>query len=397
MSKRPAATTSGNSSERLAALLHSSDSHRESTFATQFIDQLLRAAGDARASDVHLDPSRDGLSIRWRLDGVLQPLGQLPKEVAPNVVARLKVMAGLLTYELALPQEGRIRDEAIGVEVRVSTFPTIFGERAVVRMLGSQNRTLTAVDQLGLPAAVHRELAQHLMATSGAVLVVGPAGSGKTTTAYACLREIVNMSSGGRSVASLEDPVEVAVDGVAQSQLNLSAGFDMASGLRSLLRVDPEVIFIGEMRDRATAEIALQAALTGQLVLTTFHASSCDAALHRLVDMGIPDYAVRNAVRFVVAQRLVRRLCTCAEEAAAPEHARPLGLNVSHCRLPKGCDACRGTGYAGRTLIAEWRDLSLPGGAEAAPHSDLWSSAEALVEAGITSPLEVVRVLGFRR
>ena len=189
-------------------------------------------------------------------------------------------------------------------------------------MLGTGQKSLESLAQLGLPDGVQHELQKHLAATSGAVLVVGPAGSGKTTTAYACLRQIVAASGGGRSIASLEDPVEVAVDGVAQSQINLAAGFDMATGLRSLLRLDPEVILIGEMRDRTTAEIALQAALTGQLVVTTFHAGSCADAVNRLVDMGIADYAVRNAVRLVVAQRLVRRLCTCAE-GGGRRRARP--------------------------------------------------------------------------
>jgi general secretion pathway protein E len=395
MNQSPA-KTGDYANDQLEILLKSSDLHQSTSFATEFADLLLRGASEALASDVHIDPTRDGLKLRWRLDGVLQPLGHLPKEVAPKVVARLKVMAGLLTYEAALPQEGRIRDETTGIEVRVSTFPTVFGERAVVRLLGAQNRALATLEQLGLPEPVHRELIQELGATSGAVLVVGPAGSGKTTTAYACLREIVAMS-GGRSIASLEDPVEVAIDGVAQSQINLAAGFDMAIGLRSLLRLDPEVILIGEMRDRPTAEIALQAALTGQLVVTTFHAGSCDDAIHRLVDMGIPDYAIRHAIRFAIAQRLVRRLCTCAVAADAAEHAHPLGLDVSNCHLPKGCDACHGTGYAGRTLIAEWRDLASDSSEVAISKGDLRTSAAALVEAGTTSPLEVVRVLGFLR
>jgi type II secretory ATPase GspE/PulE/Tfp pilus assembly ATPase PilB-like protein len=369
----------------------------DAKFATEFVNRLLRLARDARASDVHLDPTGDALVVRWRLDGVLHPLGRLPKDVAPNVVARLKVLAGLLTYEIALPQEGRIFDKALELEVRVSTFPTLFGERAVLRMLGSGEKSLASLTQLGLPPAVERELQRHLAATSGAVLVVGPAGSGKTTTAYACLREVVVASGGGRSIASLEDPIEVAVDGVAQSQINLSAGFDMATGLRSLLRLDPEVILIGEMRDRATAEIALQAALTGQLVVTTFHAGNCTDAVRRLVDMGIADYAVRNAMRLVIAQRLVRRLCTCGETAAVAEHALPLGLKVNQCRVAVGCEECRGTGYLGRSLIAEWQDLAdasandLP----ASQGNNLWASAESLVEAGVTSPLEVIRVLGF--
>jgi len=369
----------------------------DAKFATEFVSRLLRLARDARASDVHLDPTSDALEVRWRLDGVLHSLGRLPKDVAPNVVARAKVLAGLLTYEIARPQEGRICDKSLELEVRVSTFPTLFGERAVLRMLSSGEKSLSSLAQLGLPAAVESELQRHLAATSGAVLVVGPAGSGKTTTAYACLREVVATSGGGRSIASLEDPVEVAVDGVTQSQINLSAGFDMATGLRSLLRLDPEVILIGEMRDRTTAEIALQAALTGQLVVTTFHAGNCTDAIRRLVDMGIADYAVRNAVRLVIAQRLVRRLCTCAKSADAAEHAQPLGVKVSDCRVAIGCDECRGTGYVGRSLIAEWQDLgnSPAEGTPAPPGNNLWTSAESLVEAGVTSPLEVVRVLGF--
>jgi len=382
---------------QFAALVEGA-SIRDAKFATEFVTRLLRLARDARASDVHLDPTAGALVVRWRLDGVLHSLGQLPKDVAPNVVARLKVLAGLLTYEVALPQEGRILDNALDLEVRISTFPTLFGERAVLRMLGSGEKSLASLTQLGLPAAVEHELQRHLAATSGAVLVVGPAGSGKTTTAYACLREIVVTSAGGRSIASLEDPVEVAVDGVAQSQNNLSAGFDMATGLRSLLRLDPEVILIGEMRDRSTAEIALQAALTGQLVVTTFHAGNCTDAVRRLVDMGIADYAVRNAVRLVIAQRLIRRLCKCAMPVAVAEHALPLGLKVSQCRVAVGCEECRGTGYMGRSLIAEWQDLADVSDSDtpAPPGNNLWTSAESLVEVGTTSPLEVIRVLGFR-
>lgn len=397
--------------DKFAELL-SGPSARDPQFATSFVDRLLQLAAEAGASDVHLDPLGGALGVRWRLDGVLHEIGQLRGESGPNIIARLKVLAGLLTYETALPQEGRIRDDALRVEVRVCTFPTLHGERAVIRVLGTGSESLRSLAQLGLPAGVLAELQKHLVATSGAILIVGPAGSGKTTTAYACLRQIAADSGGGRSLASLEDPIEVAVDSVAQSQVNLPAGFDMATGLRSLLRLDPEVILIGEMRDQPTAETALQAALTGQLVVTTFHAGNCADALHRLVDMGIPAYALRNAVRLVVAQRLVRRLCACAVTADVEEHARPLGLEVRRCSIAVGCDACHGTGYLGRSLIAEWRTVSdwefptihdrppaetainLP----AAPtyEGHLWHSAAALVEAGVTSPLEVARVLGWR-
>jgi type II secretory ATPase GspE/PulE/Tfp pilus assembly ATPase PilB-like protein len=406
MHQRPSIPESipGDELVEFAALVGSA-SAGDSQFATQFVGRLLRLAGNAGASDVHLDPTPDAVELRWRLDGVLHALGRLPREVGPNVVARLKVLAGLLTYELALPQEGRIRDERLRVEARVSTFPTLHGERAVVRMLGDGDGSLESLSELGLPADVLEQIERHLSATSGAVLVAGPAGSGKTTTAYACLRHVVSASGGGRSIASLEDPVEVAVEGVAQSQVHASAGFDMATGLRSLLRLDPEVILIGEMRDQATAQIALQAALTGQLVVTTFHAGHATDAVNRLIEMGIAAYAVRNAVRLVVAQRLVRRLCQCAQPADVDAHARVVGLAVSRCWLPGECDACRGTGYRGRSLVAECRavagwdfESAARDHAKGQPPAaeQLWSSAEALVESGVTSPLEVVRVLGFR-
>jgi general secretion pathway protein E len=297
-----------------------------------------------------------------------------------------------------LPQEGRIWDERLRVEVRVSTFPTLYGERAVLRLLGATKQSLNSLAELGLPQEVLRELERHLAATSGAVLVVGPAGSGKTTTAYACLRHIVAHSGGGRSIASLEDPIEVAVPGVAQTQVNPAAQFDLAAGLRSLLRLDPEVILIGEMRDRPTAEIAMQAALTGQLVVTTFHAGNCGDAVKRLIELGVPGYAVRNAVRLVVAQRLVRRLCDCAQPGEAERDAREIGLNVLQCRVPIGCPACHATGYRGRVLVAEWQ--SFDGADPAAPPAGddrLWTSAEALVTAGVTSPAEVIRALGLPR
>jgi type II secretory ATPase GspE/PulE/Tfp pilus assembly ATPase PilB-like protein len=365
-------------------------------FATDFVKALLVSARDAGASDVHVDPAVDGVDVRWRLDGVLQLLGRVPKEVGPNIIARLKVLSGLLTYETATPQEGRIWDDTLRVEVRVCTFPTLYGERAVLRLLGASKQSLDSLTQLGLPAGVLSELDRHLAATSGAVLVVGPAGSGKTTTAYACLRHIVAHSGGGRSIASLEDPIEVSVSGVAQSQVNPAVDFDMAMGLRSLLRLDPEVILIGEMRDRTTAEIALQAALTGQLVVTTFHAGNCGDAVHRLVELGIPDYAVRSAVRLVVAQRLVRRLCSCSRPGNVKNDA--LGMDVTNCRIAVGCDTCHSTGYRGRALLAEWQTIDSAG---ATPPSvgdeQLWASAQALVEAGTTSPLEVIRVLGLRR
>lgn len=362
--------------------------------AVELVDQLLELMEHSSASDVHLDPTETDLRLRWRLDGVLAPLGAVPKSLATSVVGRLKVLSGLLTYETALPQEGRLVSETSGAEFRVSTFPTLFGERAVLRSLGASTAGLETLAQLGLSRSVLEPLCDALAMTTGAVLIVGPAGSGKTTTAYAAVREVVERSRGGRAIHSLEDPVEVVVPGVAQSQVSPSTGFTMSTALKSLVRQDPEVLMLGEMRDRATAETTLEAALTGSLVITTFHAGSCQEAIDRLVDMGIPPYAVSHAVRLVVAQRLVRRLCECALEGEVSHDALPLGLDASRCMGPAGCEKCAGTGYRGRVLLAEATSKIAPHQANAVvPFA---TAARELVESGTTSPAEIVRTLGWR-
>lgn len=376
-------------------------------FAVDVVELILAEARTAGASDVHLQPTAEGLSMRWRIDGVLHEAGLVPREVAPNVVARLKVLAELLTYRTDLPQEGRIRGEAGDLEMRLSTFPTIHGEKAVVRLFAASGG-LTRLDDLGLPPEILQVLRRLLGETSGAVLFSGPAGSGKTTTIYACLRELVATTEGRRSLATLEDPVEVAVAGVAQSQVNLPAGFDLETGLRSLLRQDPEVIAIGEIRDRATAEVAFQASLTGHLVLSTFHAGSAAGAVGRLADMGIEPYLLRSGILAIVSQRLVRKLCDCALAVDGPS-AR-LGLPVQGARRPVGCDACGGTGYRGRLVLAEMLvpDASDLGRAilsrtdvarleQLAVQAGMvtrWDRACRAIEAGLTSPAEVRRVLG---
>jgi type II secretory ATPase GspE/PulE/Tfp pilus assembly ATPase PilB-like protein len=371
------------------------------------VERTLAEAQAAGASDVHFQPGGDGLELRWRIDGVLHPVALLPAKVAPNIVARLKVLSELLTYRTDTPQEGRIRGVAGEVEMRVSTFPTLFGEKAVVRMFAGPGRFL-CLNDLGLPGSVSGELEHLLDETSGAIVLSGPAGSGKTTTIYACLRELAARSRGERSVATLEDPVEAVVPGVAQAQVNLAAGLTLESGLKSLLRQDPEVIAIGEIRDKTTAEIALQAALTGHLILTTFHAGSACEVIGRFLDMGIEPYVVRSGLRAVVAQRLVRRLCACAVPTSRPEDL--LGLPVRHVKLPRGCELCRGTGYLGRTVLAELllpeTDLlaravlarsdvrHLERTAVAAGMIDRWERACTAVEQGLTSPAEVRRILG---
>ena len=381
---------------------------KDAAYATQFVEALLAAAREVGASDVHLQPAADGLEVAWRIDGVLQQLGCFPRGQGSDVVARMKVLAELLTYRTDIPQEGRIRHNQPGVEMRVSTFPTLHGERAVVRLFSASGQFLHVAD-LGLPPEVEQRLQQLLAETSGTVLITGPAGSGKTTTLYACLRELVRGAAGRKSIVTLEDPIEVAVAGVAQSQVQPVAGFDLATGLRSVLRQDPEVVMVGEIRDRATAEGVFGAALTGHLVLTTFHAGSAAGAISRLSDMGIEPYLLRSGILAVISQRLLRRLCDCSREAT--DSADRLGLPVRRVRLPAGCPQCLNTGYRGRLVIAEMllpqpnevgrailsrEDASqLEQRAIAAGMMTRWQRAAVAVEAGHTSPAEVRRVLGF--
>lgn len=365
-------------------------------YATQFVELLLAAARDAGVSDVHLHPmggqsTASSYEIRWRIDGVLQPLGEFPRGAAADIVARLKVLAGLLTYHTDIPQEGRIRSDtgSAKVEMRVSTFPTLHGERAVVRLFAGQSQYLFPQD-LGLPAEIETALLHLLAETSGAILITGPAGSGKTTTAYACLRQVVRAARGGRSVVSLEDPIETALPGVSQSQVQPAAGFDLPTGLRSLMRQDPEVILVGEIRDRPTVETVFQAALTGHLVLSTFHSGSAAGAISRLLDMGIEPYLLKSGVRAVMHLRLLRRLCSCAKV---------------------GCAECRHTGYLGRLVLAELlpplagdlgeavlarRDTrELARLAAAAGMTTIAQRAASAVAASQTDSTEVLRVLGL--
>ena len=295
------------------------------------------------------------------------------------------------------------------VEMRLSTFPTLHGEKAVVRVFAAEDHFSYLAD-LGLPPPIVQRLDRLLDETSGAILIVGPAGSGKTTTAYACLRELSRRYEGGKSIATLEDPIEVELPGIAQSQVNVRVGLDLAHGLRSLLRQDPQVIMVGEMRDPETAAIALQASLTGQLVLTTFHAGIAAGAIGRLADMALESYVLRSGILAVVCQRLVRKLCTCTVDSDAPE-AR-LGLPVARARVPRACPACHGTGYRGRALLAELLTLDVAAvAAGVLARQDIvqlektavdagmlsrWYWACQAVESGITSAAEVRRVLGFR-
>lgn len=324
-------------------------------YASASIDAVLTAAIAAGASDVHFQPVAAGLELKFRVDGVLLPVVVFPAQVAANLTARLKVLAGLLTYHTDRPQEGRIRLPRDDGEMRVCTFPTLHGERTVVRLFGSSQH-YQHLDDLGLLGDVRQPLGQLLAETSGAILVSGPAGSGKTTTLYASLRQLAQGDGHHRSLVSIEDPIEAAVEGVAQTQVNLGVGLDLAAGLRFLMRQDPEVIMVGEIRDRATAEAALQASLTGHLLLSTFHAGSAAETVGRLLDMGLEPYVLRSGLLAILNQRLLRRLCSCAQPTQDTD-AR-LGLAVGRVMIPRGCAACAGTGYRGRFLLVEMLTLS---------------------------------------
>ena len=376
-------------------------------YASEFVDSLLDFAHAVGTSDVHVQPTRVGIEVKFRNDGVLQTLGNFPLGANSSIISRLKVMARLLTYQSEVPQEGRIESPNHGREIRVSTFPTLYGERGVLRFFG-HDKEYTTLDELGNPIAVTRQIREALLETSGAILITGPAGSGKSTTLYACLRHLVDSNKGSRSIVSIEDPIEVPVEGVAQSQVNIGAGFDLKTGLRSLMRQDPEVIIVGEIRDRDTAEFAIQASLTGQLLLATFHADTATTAVTRLIEMQIEPFLVRSGLITVINQRLLRALCVCAKESTNPQDIE--GMDVERVRVPVGCMRCNRTGYFGRLIISEYLDLRNAGlGSAILMKSDsrelyrlaigcgmvpLAEQAAEMVRQGKTSPAEVRRVLG---
>lgn len=389
--------------ESVAGLKPGSDA-----YAPEVVARILRVAREVAASDIHLVPAEGGRALRmlWRIDGVLHDVALL-EQAAPNLVARLKVLAELLTYRTDVPQEGRIRTGDEDVEMRVSTFPTVHGEKAVIRLFVGSGR-FRHVEDLGLPADIDAEFRRLLTLTAGAILVTGPAGSGKTTTLYAALRHILRSSPQPRSICTLEDPIEALVSGVSQSHVRSDSPFNYAAGLRSLMRQDPEVIMVGEIRDRETAETVFQAALTGQLVLSSFHAGTAAEAIGRLLDLDVEAYLLRSGLLGILSQRLVRRLCECARPGG--NAAERLELPVQVWRTPVGCSSCGQTGYRGRLLIAEHlnpRSDAIGRAILARSDADALQSiaasagmvmlrvrAIAAIEAGQTSPAEIRRVFG---
>lgn len=325
--------------------------------AVQVLDHLVRRAASAGASDIHIEPKREALRVRFRIDGVMVSQGQLPIDLAPSLTSRIKVLARMDMTERRLPQDGQFSLDLGGgplVHLRASTFPAIHGETLVLRvLLGHQ---LIAVEKIGMnPADLAR--AKRLAARpSGLFIVCGPTGSGKTSTLYSLLKV---MNTAELSVVTLEDPIEVEFGEITQGQTNVRQGFTFAAGLRSILRQDPDVILVGEMRDAETAQICLQASLTGHLVLSTLHTSDAVETVTRLIDLGVEPWIVANSLLAVLAQRLVRVLCeACAEkhelvQDLVDEDGKSLLPKGTLLRRAKGCARCHQTGYRGRTGIFE--------------------------------------------
>jgi len=316
---------------------------------------LLVEAVHSAASDIHVEPQPDGLRVRYRVDGMLRDVARVPRTSSAALISRLKISAGLDIAERRLPQDGRLRFHADGVAVdaRVSTLPGIHGEKLVIRLLPTGE--VAELDSLGLDADQLAVLRSAAHAPQGLIVFTGPTGSGKTHTLYSLLREI---SVPERNVVTLEDPVEIQFPGITQVQINERTGLDFARGLRAILRQDPDVILVGEIRDTETAELAVRAALTGHLVLTTLHTLDAAAAVTRLVDMGVAPFLVASSLTAVIAQRLVRRPCPRCVEDAAPDSGMLAALgdhDWSGARFVAGvgCHHCGGTGYQGRTGIFE--------------------------------------------
>ena len=375
--------------------------------AIRLINGLIAEAARLKASDIHIEPFESALVVRMRADGELKEMHRLPPGVAQVLVSRIKVMARLDIAERRLPQDGRM-DLALGgkrLDVRVSTLPARGGERVVLRLLDKENAGIDLA-ALGMPEGAERSFRAGLAEANGLVLVTGPTGSGKTTTLYAGLKLL---NDGSRNILTVEDPVEYAVDGLGQTQVNPKVGLSFAAGLRAILRQDPDVVMVGEIRDAETASIAVQAALTGHLVLSSLHTNDAASAITRLRDFGVEPFLLAATLRAVVAQRLVRRLCPTCRTAHASDAGTAAALGIA-AETPvwhaPGCAACNHTGWQGRVGLydiirmtdalaarinegATAADLAAAAGSPGLPAI----AAQAVID-GLTSPAEALRVMG---
>lgn len=349
--------------------------------APAVVEDLVRQAEAAGASDIHLQMRAGQAEVAFRLNGLLAPIKTLPADLAERVLGRFKFLARLKTYQESLPQDGRINaaDVQARHDLRIATYPTVTGEKLVVRLF--QTSVVQGLPDLELAAPARAALELFLRQPAGLLLLTGPAGSGKTTTIYACLRHLAE--AGGRHIITVEDPVEQILPGVMQTEVNDALGLDFAKAARHLLRQDPQVLVLGEIRDDATASLAVRAALTGHLVISTLHAGSCRGVCERLLAM-CPDHsAVASAVDLILNQRLVRRVCRACAGA--------------------GCDTCLQTGYRGRVPLVEWvaandalrHHLRAGDATGVAPQNPLLAAARELVSQGVTNNAELSRLFGL--
>lgn len=336
------------------------DSDDDDAPIIRYVNAIIFKASSERASDVHIEPYEDKLKVRFRVDGVLYDVASEEKTFQAAIISRVKIMAGLNIAEKRLPQDGRIGLRIAGkdVDIRVSTVPTQFGERIVMRLLDKTGSVLD-IQHLGVEKRTLDQMLKLLQKPNGIILVTGPTGSGKTTTLYACL---TNINKPDLNILTVEDPIEYQLDGIGQMQVNPKIDFTFASGLRAILRQDPDVVMVGEIRDTETAEIAIQASLTGHLVLSTLHTNDSAGAVSRLLDMGVEPFLVSSSLLAVLAQRLVRKLCPrCrVEYEITDEELRELSLNPAEITSRKAyrpggtsCPQCQGSGYSGRLGIHE--------------------------------------------
>jgi len=374
------------------------------------VDSLIAKSVELGASDIHLEPAEGNFFCRYRIDGILHDMPQLQKKYEAGIISRVKIMANMDIAEKRLPQDGRIQTKVgeKNIDMRVSTFPTMHGENVVIRILDKTKSTLRLQD-IGMDPAVLKVFAQIIVKPHGMILVTGPTGSGKTTTLYAVLNKINSLE---KNIITMEDPIEYEVQRVRQSQVNVKAGLTFATGLRSIVRQDPDIIMIGEIRDRETAEIAIHAALTGHLVFSTLHTNDAAGAATRLADMGIEPFLVSSALACVVAQRLIRVLCNNCKEAYSPEPDVLKKLKIEpkadvKFYREKGCKKCHNTGYSGRLGIFEMfipddtvkrlidknvpvnelRDYAIKNGMKT-----LYEDAMDKLASGVTSSSEILRV-----
>ena len=328
------------------------ESNDEDAPAIQLLNSILAQALNKNASDVHFEPNENSFDIKLRLDGNMITILSLNAEIAPRIVSRIKILGKINISERRLPQDGRVsfRLGKQVVDVRISTLPTGHGERVVLRILGKQNQ-LIELKNLEMPIEILKNFEKDISKPHGLILVTGPTGSGKTTSLYAAINSILNL---GLNIMTIEDPIEISFQGISQTQVNSKLGLDFADGLKAILRQDPDVIMVGEIRDTETASVALRASMTGHLVLSTLHTNTASGAINRLRDLGVDPYIISSSLNCVLAQRLLRKYCLNCKENSLNE-----GADISEKLMKmKGCDQCEYTGLKGRIAIFDYLSIN---------------------------------------